>query len=595
MNRILLDDEPNNTTSDLDWPGSHDAWAERDHEIYVLSEEQPVSWTSEHTLHPFEYNDEATVTASAQPSLQELEQTRSVDGPYEGHLEGQVPQPWTPFGARDHSGSWTESLGLENVHTAHNEPTGHPFWTSTVGNTDGNWLIPPQVNNSQDQMLDVSNSRPWSPLMQVSEHNISGMEESSQTLLPSLCSGSYFRPPLGDMDVHPHTVFPSSIHPWQHYPIVPDSSVTRRPSPTLSVTPSSTWSATSQTTETLTDVLPCLVSDCPKTFAGRYRRGNQQRHMRLKHRSSASEERSYPCEACGKTFMRQDARLKHLRIKHPERGIAAYLQRRATVDIKTEEQTLPTEIVPLGLPSEQGIGEVSPLGPCMDIELLPDRQVNLESQLIASEIPSQGLAMALRNTADPSPANSNVDSSTVEDRRLECDLCESTFLRLADLRRHEQKHEDPAYRCSVPGCDRSFYRIDKLRDHVRQAHKADILTTDEGPMVIDVPEEPPIITPSSFPCTEAECSEVFQTAGLLKKHINRKHVRRYTCNSCGAAFHLNTDLKRHQTTVHELDLKESYPCPNEGCTQTFARRDNLTRHARHCKHAPDASTEKEPD
>jgi uncharacterized Zn-finger protein len=51
-------------------------------------------------------------------------------------------------------------------------------------------------------------------------------------------------------------------------------------------------------------------------FTGKYRRGNLQRHMRLKH---GQEVREYACEVkrCGKTFMRQDARLKHYRKKHP--------------------------------------------------------------------------------------------------------------------------------------------------------------------------------------------------------------------------------------------------------------------------------------
>lgn len=46
------------------------------------------------------------------------------------------------------------------------------------------------------------------------------------------------------------------------------------------------------------------------------------RHMRLKH--SGKPERQFTCDArgCDRAFKRQDARLKHMRRKHPELGTA---------------------------------------------------------------------------------------------------------------------------------------------------------------------------------------------------------------------------------------------------------------------------------
>jgi hypothetical protein len=83
---------------------------------------------------------------------------------------------------------------------------------------------------------------------------------------------------------------------------------------TVSVTPTS-----------VPDVLCCQHGKCRKTFTGTYRRGNLQRHMRLKHSpSSKEEEREYACNAtgCNKRFKRQDARLNHFRKHHPEIGAA---------------------------------------------------------------------------------------------------------------------------------------------------------------------------------------------------------------------------------------------------------------------------------
>jgi hypothetical protein len=85
-----------------------------------------------------------------------------------------------------------------------------------------------------------------------------------------------------------------------------------------------------ETPSIVPDVLLCEFAGCPKTFTGKYRRGTLQRHMRLKHMSAAkeAEDREYPCTACGRLFKRQDARLKHLRNKHPELCVPAAVPRK---------------------------------------------------------------------------------------------------------------------------------------------------------------------------------------------------------------------------------------------------------------------------
>jgi hypothetical protein len=49
--------------------------------------------------------------------------------------------------------------------------------------------------------------------------------------------------------------------------------------------------------------------------------------------------------------------------------------------------------------------------------------------------------------------------------------CGKTFGRLGDLRRHAGVHSPPELLCCVKGCERKFYRVDKLRDHQRHMHK----------------------------------------------------------------------------------------------------------------------------
>jgi hypothetical protein len=107
-------------------------------------------------------------------------------------------------------------------------------------------------------------------------------------------------------------------HPSPSAPeiVVPAS---RSPSPIPSII-----SATSSHSP---DVLLCLEEGCEAMFSGKYRRGNLQRHIRLKH---VHDERLYACKAasCGKIFKRQDARLKHYRKQHPSLGSAPVHSRR---------------------------------------------------------------------------------------------------------------------------------------------------------------------------------------------------------------------------------------------------------------------------
>ncbi|RYF45448.1 MAG: C2H2-type zinc finger protein, partial [Cytophagaceae bacterium] len=55
--------------------------------------------------------------------------------------------------------------------------------------------------------------------------------------------------------------------------------------------------------------------------------------------------------------------------------------------------------------------------------------------------------------------------------RHACPICNRTFGRSGDYRRHMKKHGPPSLRCNVINCDKTFYRVDKVRDHMKQGHK----------------------------------------------------------------------------------------------------------------------------
>jgi hypothetical protein len=48
--------------------------------------------------------------------------------------------------------------------------------------------------------------------------------------------------------------------------------------------------------------------------------------------------------------------------------------------------------------------------------------------------------------------------------------CTGTFRRGVEYRRHMKKHTGPFFPCIYPNCSKTFYRQDKLRDHLAKGH-----------------------------------------------------------------------------------------------------------------------------
>jgi hypothetical protein len=376
----------------------------------------------------------------------------------------------------------------------------------------------------------------------------------------------------------------SVTEPWDEEPYLESARYLSLPYPqshssrTLGSTLSTNTDPLDDDSMAIPDVLLCPHADCNATFTGLHRRGTLQRHIRIKH---GTARRSYLCEepSCSKVFLRTDARLKHYRSHHPHLAPKAKTPRRfgpssswAQRDQVSSLSYLPT-VLSSSSHHESSLGGVGGTSPYVKSDQVPKPEDPSEPQETIQNLCA---------TLPIGQGGHDDDASATEDCRVECDLCESAFQRPADLKRHLQKHEEPLFACEVALCDRKFYRKDKLRDHVRQAHKGRVITTEQG-VVFDVPVEATMSKqPASSVCEH--CAAEFATPGELRSHINRKHVRRFQCGECTQAFHLNADLKRHQATVHELALEQNHPCPKKGCTQTFARKDHLLRHEKNCKH-----------
>lgn len=88
------------------------------------------------------------------------------------------------------------------------------------------------------------------------------------------------------------------------------------------------------------------------------------------------------------------------------------------------------------------------------------------------------------------PANSNAAAKVATQERLSCDRpgCTSSFTRQADLQRHVISRHDKgrSYKCAVNGCEKTFYRQDKLLVHRRRQHTAEFpfLQSDVSPATL---------------------------------------------------------------------------------------------------------------
>lgn len=326
------------------------------------------------------------------------------------------------------------------------------------------------------------------------------------------------------------------------------------------------------------DVLQC--THCSALFQGRHRKRNLQRHQRLKHRAPGQTLCHCENRHCSKRCARQDYRLMHYEKHHSHlAGISTGLQRSRSTDTYAHEgpyskhgesgMTSPTkfDILEQNLHVKTVKGEKADSSPLYSLPGLHfgsrnDSHMQVDilapncNDRLASQLPSCDTSTV--SDGDLHQADHNHNSSV-----LSCHDCQKKFSRPGDYRRHMKKHTTARFPCTFPSCGKAFYRMDKLRDHCRNAHE-DYFPKDDA-------------AAERFLC--AECAKAFETQGLLDQHISKTHTRRFECHLCEKKFILHADLLRHKSTVHEIDSETSH-CTVEACTFNCTRRDNLQRHIR---------------
>ena len=144
----------------------------------------------------------------------------------------------------------------------------------------------------------------------------------------------------------------------------------------------------------------------------------------------------------------------------------------------------------------------------------------------------------------------NPGSKENKSKLLECSICEISFTRNNNLKKHKKTaHGDLAkkYPCTI--CKKEF-KIYGLKDHMNKIHSS-----------------------KSYHCPQ--CDYVAPYAARLKTHVQSVHEGiRYPCSHCDYQATKNSDLRNHIRYVH--DGVRDFPCSQ--CDHKAKRKHEFQNH-----------------
>jgi hypothetical protein len=165
-----------------------------------------------------------------------------------------------------------------------------------------------------------------------------------------------------------------------------------------------------------------------------------------------------------------------------------------------------------------------------------------------------------------------------------------TFKRKYELQRHERKHnQSEQQRCLGMGCDKEFYRLDKLWDHIRASqHTVFKCPVVDCPMTFSALQE----VLQHFSEHPATVKDEYRSAfGLdyIQEHINdlphcpsepvQSNSTPFTSSKSAVSFILRSGPGTMSSTTSVSDssvLGGHYACPELDCNKTYTTKSGLT-------------------
>lgn len=156
---------------------------------------------------------------------------------------------------------------------------------------------------------------------------------------------------------------------------------------------------------------------------------------------------------------------------------------------------------------------------------------------------------------------SRLQVTSVSARTYKCSYpgCSKTFKRKQNWKRHKKTvHNPPKYQCPFPGCDQTFKQKDGLSNHLKYIHNfdeskrlscphpnCDQTFKRNGDLNVHI-----CYQHSDTPrlkCPYPDCNKTYQRNSGLNQHIRFAHlnIRQHICEKCGMGYRRIQDLRNH--------------------------------------------------
>ena len=154
-----------------------------------------------------------------------------------------------------------------------------------------------------------------------------------------------------------------------------------------------------------------------------------------------------------------------------------------------------------------------------------------------------------------------------ENKKPVCEICGTTFLSSANLRKHNLLHSDRMYEC--PYCAKLMKRKDYVNAHIRKVHKH--VDLEKNP--VDFSKYTHVIPGGAKDKTNENVEndkEIGETEDKSERKVGKPKtgLGKSVCPECNKVYDEQADLEQHMLLVHDKELKDaSYTC--QACSKQF--------------------------